>query len=175
MGSCLSMCHCPSVSSDVLALRGLSLTFPPGFSVNGQDVARMVKSTRNVNSHTPIVALASFDRDSGIDASGSLFDAVLAKPLELSDVCDILPRLGFTKQPPRRSQGSLPHAGLDAARGSTSSDSNAAPVDKGKQRASSGDMTVAMARSSSGAGAGASIDRGVSPALSSDPATPAAT
>ncbi|CEH15313.1 related to serine threonine protein kinase [Ceraceosorus bombacis] len=75
--------------------------------VNGQDVARMVKSTRNINSSTPIVALASFDRDTGLNASGSVFDAVLAKPLELSDVCEVLPRLGFTKQPPRRSAGSM--------------------------------------------------------------------
>ncbi|PWN42674.1 hypothetical protein IE81DRAFT_313263 [Ceraceosorus guamensis] len=75
--------------------------------VNGQDVARMVKSTRNINSSTPIVALASFDRDTGLNASGSVFDAVLAKPLELSDVCEVLPRLGFTKEPPRRSAGSM--------------------------------------------------------------------
>lgn len=76
-------------------------------TVNGQDVARMVKSTRNINSSTPIVALASFDRDTGLDPAGSVFDAILAKPLELSDVCEVLPRLGFTKQLPRRSAGSM--------------------------------------------------------------------
>jgi hypothetical protein len=79
----------------------------------------MVKSTRNVNSLTPIVALASFDRDSGLDASRSIFDAVLAKPLERSDVCAILPRLGFISQaPPRRSAGSLsgPSSGQDGPR-----------------------------------------------------------
>ncbi|GAC96489.1 AGC/NDR protein kinase [Pseudozyma hubeiensis SY62] len=64
--------------------------------VGGEDVTRMVKSTRNVNSTTPIVALASFDRGEPIDAAGSLFDAVLAKPLEKMDVCAILSQLGFT-------------------------------------------------------------------------------
>ncbi|CBQ71694.1 related to serine/threonine protein kinase [Sporisorium reilianum SRZ2] len=64
--------------------------------VGGQDVTRMVKSTRNVNSTTPIVALASFDRGEPIDAAGSLFDAVLAKPLEKMDVCATLSQLGFT-------------------------------------------------------------------------------
>ena len=64
--------------------------------VGGQDVTRMVKSTRNVNSTTPIVALASFDRGEPIDAAGSLFDAVLAKPLEKIDVCATLSQLGFT-------------------------------------------------------------------------------
>ncbi|GAC76453.1 NDR and related serine/threonine kinases [Moesziomyces antarcticus T-34] len=64
--------------------------------VGGQDVTRMVKSTRNVNSTTPIVALASFDRGEPVDAAGSLFDAVLAKPLEKMDVCATLSQLGFT-------------------------------------------------------------------------------
>lgn len=64
--------------------------------VGGQDVTRMVKSTRNVNSTTPIVALASFDRGEPIDATGSLFDAVLAKPLEKMEVCATLSQLGFT-------------------------------------------------------------------------------
>ncbi len=61
--------------------------------VGGEDVTRMVKSTRNVNSSTPIVALASFDRGEPIDAAGSLFDAVLAKPLEKMDVCATLSQL----------------------------------------------------------------------------------
>jgi serine/threonine-protein kinase RIM15 len=62
--------------------------------VNGQDVARMIKSTRNINSVTPIIALASID-DGPLDGMGSVFDAVLAKPIEKADVCNILPRFGF--------------------------------------------------------------------------------
>ena len=76
--------------------RLLPFFFPFVLAVTGQDVARMVKSTRNHNATTPIIALASYDRKERIDASGSLFDAVLAKPLEKADVIDILPLIGFT-------------------------------------------------------------------------------
>ncbi|PWZ00784.1 hypothetical protein BCV70DRAFT_160776 [Testicularia cyperi] len=97
-------CHCTAVRNGAEAVRlamgdtryavlFVDVTLP---IVNGQDVARMVKSTRNANSSTPIVALASFDRGDPIDASGSLFDAVLAKPLEKIDVCATLSQLGFT-------------------------------------------------------------------------------
>ncbi|EPQ26593.1 uncharacterized protein PFL1_05914 [Pseudozyma flocculosa PF-1] len=97
-------CRCTAVRNGAEAVRlamgddrfdvlFIDVTLP---IVNGQDVARMVKSTRNANSQTPIVALASFDRGEPIDAAGSVFDAVLAKPLERIDVCAILARLGFT-------------------------------------------------------------------------------
>lgn len=62
--------------------------------VNGHDVARMIKSTRNINSITPIIALANFDTVP-LNINGSVFDAVLAKPVEKQDVCNILPRFGF--------------------------------------------------------------------------------
>lgn len=65
----------------------------------------MVKSTRNANSSTPIVALASVDRDSAgaaaeaellkQNAENSVFDELLAKPLEKSDVTALLLRLGL--------------------------------------------------------------------------------
>ena len=66
-------------------------------TVDGEDVARMVKSTRNVNSTTPIVALASFDRGEQpyLDARNSVFDELLAKPLEKADVLKMLPKLGL--------------------------------------------------------------------------------
>ncbi|KAN0063369.1 rim15, signal transduction response regulator [Thecaphora frezii] len=97
-------CRCTAVRNGAEAVRVamaddkfdvlfIDVTLP---IVNGQDVARMVKSTRNANSNTPIVALASFDRGEPIDAAGSVFDAVLAKPLERVDVCAILSKLGFT-------------------------------------------------------------------------------
>ncbi|CAO1620589.1 unnamed protein product [Parajaminaea phylloscopi] len=58
--------------------------------VNGQDVARMIKSTRNANAHTPIVALAAFDRENSLDVSGSVFDHCLAKPIDSVDVRNIM-------------------------------------------------------------------------------------
>lgn len=63
--------------------------------VNGQDVARMIKSTRNINSQTPIVALTTFDAASMVDLTGNVFDAGLVKPVEKQDVCNLLPQLGF--------------------------------------------------------------------------------
>lgn len=56
----------------------------------------MIKSTRNPNANTPVIALASYDRKERVDASGSVFDAILAKPIDKADVFEILPLLGFT-------------------------------------------------------------------------------
>ncbi|WFD01889.1 non-specific serine/threonine protein kinase [Malassezia obtusa] len=56
--------------------------------VNGQDVARMIKSTRNVNSHTPIVALML--RDDSVDPAGSVFDAILPLPAAQPELVALL-------------------------------------------------------------------------------------
>ncbi|KDN52643.1 hypothetical protein K437DRAFT_266493 [Tilletiaria anomala UBC 951] len=74
--------------------------------VDGHDVSRMVKSTRNANSLTPIIALAGgLGRDGDaeqellsqlLDASNSVFDGILAKPLEKSHVTELLRKLGLT-------------------------------------------------------------------------------
>jgi len=71
----------------------IDLTLP---IVSGQDAAKMIKSTRNVNSSTPIVALASYDRDEPIDVSHSVFDAVLAKPPNKPDIVAVFQKLGFS-------------------------------------------------------------------------------
>ncbi|KAE8214196.1 hypothetical protein CF327_g2370 [Tilletia walkeri] len=71
----------------------IDLTLP---IVSGQDAAKMIKSTRNANSSTPIIALASFDRDEPIDVSHSNFDAVIAKPLNKPDILAALQKLNFT-------------------------------------------------------------------------------
>uniref|UniRef100_V5GND5 Response regulatory domain-containing protein n=1 Tax=Kalmanozyma brasiliensis (strain GHG001) TaxID=1365824 RepID=V5GND5_KALBG len=100
--------------------------------VGGQDVTRMVKSTRNVNSTTPIVALASFDRGEPVDAAGSLFDAVLAKPLEKMDVCATLSQLGFTPMQASAAEsaaGTTQIAGDNAGGSGTGSGTTSAPAD----------------------------------------------
>ncbi|WFC94424.1 non-specific serine/threonine protein kinase [Malassezia brasiliensis] len=56
--------------------------------VNGQDVARMIKSTRNINAHTPIVALML--HDDATDASGSVFDAILSLPASPAQLATLL-------------------------------------------------------------------------------------
>ncbi|PWN34454.1 uncharacterized protein FA14DRAFT_148864 [Meira miltonrushii] len=83
--------------------------------VSGQDVAKMIKSTRNINAITPIVALASFSGagtlsqqtsqavDNLLESTGGVFDAVMAKPIDKTDVCNILPRFGFMPMTQRSS------------------------------------------------------------------------
>jgi len=57
--------------------------------VNGQDIARMVKSTRNVNMHTPVVALVVAG-DRHLDVTGSVFDDVLPVPAQPSAITTML-------------------------------------------------------------------------------------
>ncbi|PWN29826.1 hypothetical protein BDZ90DRAFT_278074 [Jaminaea rosea] len=78
--------------SKVYAVLFVDLTLP---IVNGQDVARMVKSTRNANSLTPVVALAEWHGEgpvpASMDVTGSVFDGCLTKPIDWADVRAILP------------------------------------------------------------------------------------
>ena len=60
--------------------------------MNGQDVARMIKSTRNVNAQTPIVALTHRDMHP-MDATGSVFDAVLPLPASPAQITALLASL----------------------------------------------------------------------------------
>lgn len=58
--------------------------------VNSQDVARMIKSTRNPNSTTPVVALVVNDVDHDIDITGSVFDTSMAVPPSIARVRSLL-------------------------------------------------------------------------------------
>lgn len=70
--------------------------------IEGQDAARMIKSTQNPNASTPIVAVTSFE--SYLSEQGTLFSALLAKPVNKKDVLNVMKRLGFvarqTNRPP---------------------------------------------------------------------------
>lgn len=96
-----------AMGEDKFAILFIDATLP---IVSGQDVARMVRSTRNSNSSTPIVALARPEEGSAslaegsagadslsmlLQSSGGVFDDVLTKPFDRADVCALLPRLGF--------------------------------------------------------------------------------
>lgn len=90
----------------------VDLTLPV---VDGQDAARMIKSTRNINSDVPMVALASveqaepyfpegIDRDSVLsgdvrvgllELTNSVFNAIITKPLETADVVELIHRFGI--------------------------------------------------------------------------------
>lgn len=53
----------------------------------------MIKSTQNPNAQTPIVAVTSFE--SYVSEQGTLFAALLGKPVEKKDVLEVMKRLGF--------------------------------------------------------------------------------
>ena len=59
--------------------------------IDVQDGARMIKSTRNMNAHTPIVAIIS--GHTHIDVAGSVFDAVLPLPNSPSFISHLLTSL----------------------------------------------------------------------------------
>lgn len=76
----------------------------------------MIKSTQNPNMRTPIVAVTSFE--SYVSEQGTLFAAVLAKPVQKSDLLSIFKKLGFQAKP-KTSR---------AARGSKSGSGDGEPV-----------------------------------------------
>lgn len=62
--------------------------------IEGQDAARMIKSTQNPNALTPIVAVTSFE-SYYVSEQGTLFAALLTKPVNKKDVLTVMKRLGF--------------------------------------------------------------------------------
>lgn len=66
-------------------------------AVDGENAARMIKSTNNANQNTPIVAVTSYaaHERAHITEEGTLFSAVLTKPVSKTDVLNVLTKLGF--------------------------------------------------------------------------------
>jgi serine/threonine-protein kinase RIM15 len=54
----------------------------------------MIKSTKNANQDTPIVAITSSESPE-VTERGTLFSSVLVKPVEKAGVFDVLKKLGF--------------------------------------------------------------------------------
>ncbi|KAM0793596.1 hypothetical protein ACM66B_001029 [Microbotryomycetes sp. NB124-2] len=91
------------------------LTLP---TISGESMARMIKSTKGPSQHAKIVAMCS--HSSAIDASRSLFDGILPKPVLRDDLLDLLRDLGFvladkTKVGDRRGSGEDRRGSGDAA------------------------------------------------------------
>ena len=65
--------------------------------MDGENAARMIKSTNNANQNTPIVAVTSYaaHERTHITEEGTLFNAVLTKPVSKADVLNVLTKLGF--------------------------------------------------------------------------------
>lgn len=81
--------------------------------MDGENAARMIKSTNNANQNTPIVAVTSYAAHERIHITeeGTLFNAVLTKPVSKADVLNVLTKLGFvtkTKPAPTTGESSAP-------------------------------------------------------------------
>jgi serine/threonine-protein kinase RIM15 len=78
--------------------------------VSGEQVARMIRSTNNHNQNTPstwrlclplefadtsVIAATSYEQHQSITEEGTLFSAVLAKPVSKVDLVKCLGKLGF--------------------------------------------------------------------------------
>ncbi|KAH5746204.1 hypothetical protein HBI18_001860 [Parastagonospora nodorum] len=65
--------------------------------VNGADVARMIRDTKNANTHTPIVAVTGYLKEL---QAPHYFDALIEKPPTIAKLTDTLGRLCQWKQAP---------------------------------------------------------------------------
>ncbi|KAF1835443.1 putative response regulator receiver RIM15p [Decorospora gaudefroyi] len=65
--------------------------------VNGADVARMIRDTKNANTHTPIVAVTGYLKEL---QAPHYFDALIEKPPTVAKLTDTLCRLCQWKAPP---------------------------------------------------------------------------
>jgi serine/threonine-protein kinase RIM15 len=68
--------------------------------INGSDAARMIRETKNVNAHTPIVAVSSAIKTLEELGTSHHFNALAGKPVLLSELSEILSRLCQWKPAP---------------------------------------------------------------------------
>ncbi|KAJ9137919.1 Serine/threonine-protein kinase cek1 [Pleurostoma richardsiae] len=72
--------------------------------INGADVARMLRETKNVNSHTPIVAITAYLKEL---QAPHYFDSLIEKPISSSKLTEVLGSLCQWKPPTPSQQNSL--------------------------------------------------------------------
>lgn len=81
--------------------------------INGADVARMIRETKNANTHTPIVAVTGYLKE--LQAPHD-FDALIEKPPDTNKLSEVMGRLCMWKSPPPgwtpALLSSLPSSGL---------------------------------------------------------------
>ncbi|MBW0478461.1 hypothetical protein O181_018176 [Austropuccinia psidii MF-1] len=65
--------------------------------IEGQDAARMIKSTKNLNSNKPIIAVTSFEKNLNLffNENGTLFKGLLNKPVQRKEILKVLKNVGF--------------------------------------------------------------------------------
>lgn len=74
------------------------------FAVQGDNVARMIRGTENINGNTPIVAVTSYSLES---VDQSLFDAVIEKPVSPARISSEIESLCYWKRPPVPQKSSI--------------------------------------------------------------------
>jgi serine/threonine-protein kinase RIM15 len=74
-------------------------------SINGADVARMIRETRNANSQTPIVAVTGYLKEL---PETHQFDTLIQKPPTVTKLTEALSKLCSWKTPPKDFQPSMP-------------------------------------------------------------------
>jgi serine/threonine-protein kinase RIM15 len=117
--------------------------------VNGADVARMIRDTKNANTHTPIVAVTGYLKEL---QAPHYFDALIEKPPTIAKLTDIIGRLCQWKGPPpnwtpSQLYSSMMPSGLrqESTRqedSPTSNSSGFAPVPSGSYRGSSREDSI---------------------------------
>ena len=75
--------------------------------INGADVARMIRETKNANSHTPIVAITAYLKEL---QAPHYFDSLVEKPISSSKLTEVLRSLCQWKPPSPSQSISLPIA-----------------------------------------------------------------
>lgn len=83
--------------------------------INGADVARMIRETKNANSHTPIVAITAYLKEL---QAPHYFDSLVEKPISSSKLTDVLRTLCQWKPatPQQSVSLSIPHPTASALR-----------------------------------------------------------
>ncbi|KAK7521824.1 hypothetical protein IWZ03DRAFT_102272 [Phyllosticta citriasiana] len=116
--------------------------------INGADVARMIRETRNPNSHTPIVAVTGYLKE--LQAPHH-FDALIEKPPTIAKLTEVIGRLCQWKPPPPNwTPAMLPAFPTSSLRqessrlddSPTSNSSGFAPVPSGSYRGSSREDSI---------------------------------
>jgi serine/threonine-protein kinase RIM15 len=74
-------------------------------TINGADVARMVRDTRNANTHTPIVAVTGYLKEL---PERHQFDSLIQKPPTLTKLTEALCKFCTWKPPPKDFKPSMP-------------------------------------------------------------------
>jgi len=72
--------------------------------IQGDNVARMIRGTENINSNTPIVAVTSYALDA---VDHNLFDAVVEKPVSPARLSSEIEVLCYWRPPPQSRRSSI--------------------------------------------------------------------